>query len=293
MKRCALGVCLFALVGSLALAGEIVPSAIPLPAGLVTVGGPGISAENCQGNDNENLASGSVACSSDAGVTVRENGHARRWVVPNATQVAEVRYGVEDCRDATGQGRPCDVQVRLWSAPNFPTFGGAVELAQVVDNVPDGTALEIRTVQFPNVAVPANTNLVVELYNPDWNANWGFFPGSNAGGQSAPSYIRSAPCALANWGDLGGVGFPNVHLLICWSDQGGGGLEGCIYKASKNSKAKGGCQTCPQKNDLFSSGVACQGPNNCTAKVKNLTIDCPGGDGSCTKVKGKRVECVP
>jgi len=68
----------------------------------------------------------------------------------------------------------------------------------------------------------------------------------------------------------------------------------CIYKAKKNSKAKGGCETCPQKNDEFSSGVQCQGPNNCDGKVKNLTIPCPdGGPGTCTKVKGKRVGCNP
>jgi hypothetical protein len=79
---------------------------------------------------------------------------------------------------------------------------------------------------------------------------------------------------------------PAVLLL------GEGVGDTCIYKASKAAKAKGGCETCPQKNDRFSSGVECQGPNNCTAKVKGLTIDCPGGgEGSCTKVKGKRLDC--
>jgi hypothetical protein len=67
-------------------------------------------------------------------------------------------------------------------------------------------------------------------------------------------------------------------------------LTGCIYKASKNSKAKGGCEACPLKNDCFSSDVQCGGPNNCIAKFKG-SIPCPGGGPGVCKIKGKRFSC--
>ncbi|RJP39522.1 MAG: hypothetical protein C4547_03555 [Phycisphaerales bacterium] len=281
-------------IAPLASAEELARDAFGASADATVVApGPGILAEQCQGNDNESLAPGSVACSPDQGRTVTENGHARQWAGLGATSLAQVRFGVETCRDNAGQGRPCAIEVRAYSAPNFPTFGGAQLLATANMDIPDGTALEIFTADFPNVAIPQGTNLVIELYNPDSFRNqFGFWPGSNAGGQSQPSFIRSTPCGLGNWTNLASINFPNVHLVICWSDEGGGG-GGCQYKLTVNSKAKKGCGVCPKKGDIIASGDPCEDIKDCAKKLVIKKLDCPdGGPGFCKKVKGKKDSCV-
>ncbi len=295
MKRALFGVCGLLCAGSLASAQEFSRDAIGAPADLITVPGPIVLAEQCQGSDNETITPGNaVACSPDSGITVTENGHARRWSVQSATTLKQVRFGIETCRDNTGQGRPCAIEVRAYSAPSFPTFGGATVLATANVDIPDGTAGQIFTADFPDVAIAGGTNLVIEIYNPDsFRLNWGLWPGSNTAGQSAPSFIRSAACGLANWGDLAGINFPNVHLVICWNDEGGGGEGGCQYALSANSKPKKGCNVCPRKGDIFSSGEACQDVKDCAKKIVIKKLDCPdGGPGFCKKVKGKRDACI-
>ncbi len=75
---------------------------------------------------------------------------------------------------------------------------------------------------------------------------------------------------------------------------GTGGSSGtsCQYALKKNSKAKKGCDVCPQKGDLYSDGSACEDVKDCGKKISVKQIDCPdGGDGFCKKIKGKREEC--
>jgi hypothetical protein len=296
MKIALFGVCGLLCVASIATANEFSQDAFGASAdtALVAVPGPGILAEECQGSDNEGLTPGSVACSPDSGLTVTENGHARQWAAVGATTLAQVRFGIETCRDATGAGRPCAIEVRAYSAPSFPTFGSATLLATSNVDIPDGTQLELFTADFPNVAIAGGTNLVIEIYNPDsYRTQFGLWPGANAAGQSAPSYIRSAACGLANWGDLAGIGFPNEHLVICWNNEGGGGEGGCTYTLKRASKAKKGCGACPGRGDDYSTGEPCQDVKDCAKKISIKQIDCPdGGPGFCKKIKGKRSSCV-
>lgn len=167
----------------------------------------------CQTTTQE-LTPGSVACSNDGGFTVTENGHARMYVLSQPQTVVSVQYGVEFCRDATGQGYPCNVYLRLWHAPNFPQLAGALLLDNVQDLVPDGTQLELRTVQMSGQQVPPGP-CVVEIWNSNGDTFFGVWPGSNASGQSAPSFIRTASCGLQNWTNLADIGFHDIHLVLC------------------------------------------------------------------------------
>jgi hypothetical protein len=63
----------------------------------------------------------------------------------------------------------------------------------------------------------AGSRLVVELYLPDAAGGGNLiFPGSNAGGQSGPTYLRAATagCDLPEPTDLAAVGFPDMHLVV-------------------------------------------------------------------------------
>jgi hypothetical protein len=65
----------------------------------------------------------------------------------------------------------------------------------------------------------------VDVFTPDGQVEGNsFFIGSNAGGQNDPSYIAAADCGLTNPGDLAGIGFPNMHIvMVVNGDDGGGG----------------------------------------------------------------------
>ncbi len=210
--------------------------------------GPHAAAAVCQANDNETiLTPHGIACSDDNGITTSETGHARLYEISGDTLISGVTYGVETCRDNTGQGRPCELSLIAWDAPNFPSMEGATELGTVIDPIPDGTAGQVRTINFDApVEVAGGTNLVVELFHEDWTAQWAFFPGSNNAGQSAPTYIRSIDCDTPDWVDLatipdgGGGFFDDVFNIICYETPGG---ESCGNKATlKPACKKGGAK---------------------------------------------------
>jgi len=65
----------------------------------------------------------------------------------------------------------------------------------------------------------------------------------------------------------------------------------CQYKLKKDSKSKGGCETCPVEGDIIASQQSCEKKKDCDKKLKGK-IPCPGGGrGFCKKIKGKRESC--
>jgi len=259
-------------------------------------GGSGaILAEQCQGLDNESVILGhSIACTADGGVTVTENGHARMWPISGDTLVSQVRLGVDACRDASGQGRPCPIEVRLYSAPDFPQFDTAMLLASADMDVPDGTEAAILFAEFDDVPIPDGTNLVIELYNDDgFRGNWGFWPGANDGGQFRPSFIRTRACGPEDWTDLQSLGYADQHNVLCWNDEPSRVEKFCGFLVKKNTKPKGGCIACPRRNDVYTSGELCETVEDCPRKLKVKRLDCPGGgDGFCKKFKAIREGCT-
>lgn len=64
----------------------------------------------------------------------------------------------------------------------------------------------------------------------------------------------------------------------------------CQFKIAK-VKAKGGCNTCPRRNELISNDQPCDDVGDCPKKFKT-TIECPGGgQGSCLIKKAKKDSC--
>lgn len=169
--------------------------------------------KHCQ-NHQPDPQRGSVACSPDGGRTVAENGHARFYVFEQPTEIINVDYAVEACRDATGRGNPCNVYVNLWHAPNFPQFPGAQLIDSQIDLVPDGAVFQRRTVQMNGQVLPPGPT-VVEVYNHNAQDFFGFWPGSNGGGEEGPSFIRAQACGLPDWTPLPQIGRPNVHYIQC------------------------------------------------------------------------------
>ena len=63
----------------------------------------------------------------------------------------------------------------------------------------------------------ADSKLVVEIFLPDAAGGGNLiFPGSNADGQSGPTYLRAPAdgCDLVEPTDLADIGFPDMHLVV-------------------------------------------------------------------------------
>ena len=73
-----------------------------------------------------------------------------------------------------------------------------------------GTVLSI-----PVDGVISSGSMIVEIFTPDGMADGeSFVIGSNADGQTAPSYFRADSCVIATPTDLSVLGFPNMHIVL-------------------------------------------------------------------------------
>ncbi len=128
-----------------------------------------------------------------------------------------VTFGIEQA-NASGVGTTQPITINIFnSTANPPTLAtlGPV-LSTVTVNVPDQTN-SLFTVDLPTqpVFTVASGILVVEVFSPNGQvAGHSFFIGANALGQSGPSFIRAAPCGLSDIGNLAGIGFPNMHIVM-------------------------------------------------------------------------------
>jgi hypothetical protein len=139
-------------------------------------------------------------------------------VGPTAGQSHYVRcveYGVEN---ALGTN-PVTIALYQDTDGGDPNNANLVPLASIVDVIPGGTQLALRTVDFTalNVVVPANAFLVVAVESPDLCAvglNNTYFNGSNNLGETKPSYIKTAGCSIPDYVSLASIGFLNRHMVM-------------------------------------------------------------------------------
>lgn len=132
--------------------------------------------------------------------------------------VQQVTIGVEQ---ATGASGSQPATLTIWKATANPIGGAA--------NPPGNNSVSTLAVSVPNqnltllpmilttqpVMLVASDVLAVELFTPNGQPTSNtFFVGSNAGGQSAPSYIKAGPCGVNNISDLASIGFPNMHIIM-------------------------------------------------------------------------------
>ncbi len=128
--------------------------------------------------------------------------------------VSAVEIGIEQ---ATGNTGSQPIECKLYTTSStFPAGfpGSLTQIASVSENIPD----QNLTLYSFNVSglVPAGTNqLVVEVHAPDGQTTLNtFFIGSNAGGESAPSYLKAVDCSITNPVTTGSIGFGTMNIVM-------------------------------------------------------------------------------
>ena len=169
----------------------------------------------------------SVSC--NTGGIHADNSYFRAYDVSGfatGLDICEIEVGVEEATSG-GATQPITVTVYSHSGAAFPA-GTLTSLGSTNFNLSPTTG---SIVPVPLTAsVPAGTTtMVVEVFSPDGDAGTNsFFIGSNAGGQSAPSYLASADCGITAPTPTSAIGFPNMHIVLNAVGNlptSGGGLE--------------------------------------------------------------------
>jgi hypothetical protein len=129
--------------------------------------------------------------------------------ISGAFAVSEVSFGIETSTGNAGS-QPLDV--------NLYTLDGAFVLANLTligSTTVDVTDQALSIVSVPvNGNVPAGGTLVVEVFAADTTNGTTFFIGSNPDGQTSPTYLLSAACGASEPTDIGGLGFPDMHMVM-------------------------------------------------------------------------------
>jgi hypothetical protein len=129
--------------------------------------------------------------------------------------IQNVTFGIEQ---ATSTAATQPITVRLFDSsanpPTNATIGAAIS-TQAIALAPQAGTIFSQNLTVQPVLLNASDILAVEVFTPNGQtAGNGFFIGSNALGQSGPSFIRAADCGLADIGNLAGIGFPNMHIVM-------------------------------------------------------------------------------
>lgn len=132
-------------------------------------------------------------------------------------RIDSVTIGIETA-NAAGTGTTQPVTVNLYKSttnpPTMASLGAAVATENL--NVSDQTnSLLVVPITAQPVYLVASEILVVEVFTPNGQtAGHSFFIGSNALGQSGPTFIRSVPCSVSEITNTASIGFPNMHVVM-------------------------------------------------------------------------------
>ncbi len=178
-------------------------------------------------SSTQNITTGnSVAC--NAGGLHTDNSYFRVYDlagdfgITQAIDVDEVSFGVEQALGASGS-QP--VTVNLYTLVGPLNTANLTLIGSEAVSVPDSASGTVYAVPFsPEVTVPANAILVVEVFTPNGQTTGNsFFIGSNADPETDPSYLMAADCGVAQPATTGSIGFPNMHIVMNVS----AGLSAC------------------------------------------------------------------
>ena len=158
----------------------------------------------------------SVACNN--GTAHTDNGYLRvfdlaTFGLPNGMNVTQVEFGVEEASAPSG-AQPLTVNLYVKTNPVGPlTYANLTSIGTASTTV-SNQSLTLLTVPVTGAA-PAGSILVVEVFTPNGQtAGDLFFIGSNAAGQTGPSYIAAADCGAPDPTDLASVGFGDMHIVM-------------------------------------------------------------------------------
>ncbi len=163
-------------------------------------------------------AGNSVSCST-SGINL-DNSYYRRFNLNDdfsfdrPFSVTSVDIGIETAASGTDGSQPIDV--KIYSIANEDAFHLAnLTLIKSVSFSQADTSLTVQNFPISGFINPATDDLVVELHAPDGQAvGHSFYIGSNALGQTAPSYMKALDCGIAEPTTTGTIGFPNMHIAM-------------------------------------------------------------------------------
>jgi hypothetical protein len=162
----------------------------------------------------QNIVPGnSVSCNSDGTVHV-ENSYYRAYnlsAFPAGFNVCAIEFGIQSAVGAGGL-QPLTLRVYSNSGAAFPA-GTATLIASSTVTLADqsGTVVAVPM----TAAIPANNQLVVEVFTPDGQAaGHSFFMGSNSAGESAPSYLRAPNCGVVTPATNEASGFGQMQIVL-------------------------------------------------------------------------------
>lgn len=174
---------------------------------------------------------GSVSCNSNGFHT--DNSYYRAFDLPSfgitdAFEISSVDFGIEQ---ATGTGGTQPVVVNLYAAPSGTAFPSAYPGSFTLIGTANVTVAD-QTLSVLNAPIaataPANSVIVFELFTPSGQPDVNsFFVGSNAAGQTAPSYIAAAACGITTPTDTAGIGFPNMQIVMNVTGKAQAAPTGC------------------------------------------------------------------
>ena len=141
--------------------------------------------------------------------------------------VTSVTYGIERLSGAPAAGYPITVKIYTSSSKNFPS--GSLNLIAEVTEMVQNQSLQLHTTPI-SASIPAGSEIVVAIYVPSdapsdgGNGQVSFQIGSNASGETAPSYLKAVDCGLTQPVTFTSQGHPEVQIVM--SVQGSGQTAG-------------------------------------------------------------------
>ena len=183
---------------------------------------------------SQSIVSGnSVSC--NAGGLHTNNSYLRAFDlntfgITGALAVTQVQVGIELADGASGS-QPLTVNLYTKINPaGSLTWANLLPIGTAAATVSD-QSLALLTVPVAGTA-PAGSVLVVEIFTPEGQtAGNSLFIGSNAAGQTAPSYLAAADCGVAEPTDVAAIGFPNMHIVMNVTGDTTGASSACTALA--------------------------------------------------------------
>jgi hypothetical protein len=163
-----------------------------------------------------------VACADTESDCTEINWWARCFPVSTATAIEGLTFGVFQTNGPPPTGT-WQLRVKLWSDNDGTcppgALGAATLLGETIVPVSNAQEGQLLTGTFsPPIGVSAGTALIAEVGIDQSGCAIGaginFYTAANNQRETAPSYIRSAPCGLTNWTSHAAIGFGDLHTVM-------------------------------------------------------------------------------
>ena len=175
------------------------PTAPPIDAPMIPIDAPMQQSRTLtQSTSMAITAANTVSCNNTAPGYTTENSYYRVFQLPSLNintpfTVTRIDFGIEQA-DA-GIGTTQTVQANAYVLNGALNTANLTRIAGNVVTINDQSLGMIQVPMSPTGVVPAGGTLVVELFIPDGTAAGNIiFLGSNASGESGPTYLRAPSC---------------------------------------------------------------------------------------------------